>query len=72
MGNQVLFVDAVRWLVGEESVQGLPNTEEDVRIEHTKQADLGWFYALIFGAPSLVLGAGIWVSRRARGRGVKQ
>lgn len=71
MGNQVLFVDAVRWLVGEESVQGLPNTEEDVRIEHTKQADLGWFYALIFGAPGLVLGAGFFVSRRSRTRGGK-
>lgn len=66
MGNQILFVDAVRWLVGEESVQGLPNVEEDVRIEHSKQADLGWFYALIFGAPGLVLGAGLLVSRRSR------
>jgi hypothetical protein len=66
LGNQVLFVDAVRWLVGEESVQGLPNTEEDVRIEHTKQGDLGWFYGSIFGAPCLVLGAGLLISRRSR------
>lgn len=67
VGNQILFVDAVRWLVGEGSVQGLPNTEEDVRMEHTKQADLGWFYAMIFGAPCLTLAAGLWVSRRSRG-----
>src|SRR5690606_18953795 len=59
LGNQILFVDALRWLVGEQSVQGLPNTEEDVRIEHTKQEDLGWFYASIFGAPGLVLAAGL-------------
>lgn len=72
LGNQILFVDAVRWLVGEESVQGLPNTEEDVRIEHTKQADLGWFYALILGAPTLVLGAGLFVSYRSRARGSKR
>lgn len=72
MGNQLLFVDAVRWLVGEESVQGLPNTEEDVRIEHSKQADLGWFYALIFGAPGLVLGAGLFISRRSRSSGGKR
>ncbi|MGC4088600.1 MAG: Gldg family protein [Polyangiaceae bacterium] len=72
IGNRILFVDAVRWLAGESSVQGLPNTEEDVRIEHTKQADLGWFYASIFGAPGLVLGAGVLISRRSRGRGGKR
>ncbi len=64
--NQVLFVDAVRWLVGEESVAGPPNTEEDQRIQHTKQEDLTWFYATIFGAPGLVLAAGVFVSRRSR------
>jgi hypothetical protein len=72
LANQVLFVDAVRWLVGEDSIQGLPNTEEDVKIEHTKQADLGWFYALILGAPTLVLGAGLMISFRSRARGGKR
>ena len=62
----------MRWLAGESSVQGLPNTEEDVKIEHTKQADLGWFYATIFGGPGLVLGAGVLVSRRSRARGGKR
>ncbi len=64
--NQIFFVDAVRWLGGEESFAGEVNTEEDVRIEHTKQKDLVWFYATIFGAPALVLGLGIWYSRRSR------
>lgn len=72
VGNQILFVDAVRWLVGEESVQGLPNTEEDVRIEHTKQGDLGWFYATIFGVPGLILGAGLFIGRRSRARGERK
>lgn len=72
MGNQVLFVDAVRWLVGEESFSGPPNTEEDVRIQHTKQEDLVWFYASIFGAPGLVLAAGVFVSRRSRRASTKQ
>lgn len=72
MGNQVLFVDAVRWLVGEESFSGPPNTEEDVRIQHTKQEDLVWFYASIFGAPGLVLAAGVLVSRRSRRASTKQ
>ncbi|MBE7480534.1 MAG: Gldg family protein [Polyangiaceae bacterium] len=66
VANQVLFADAVRWLGGEESFAGEVNTEEDVRIEHTKQKDLAWFYATIFGAPALVLGAGLLLSRRGK------
>ncbi|HEY6077736.1 MAG TPA: DUF4350 domain-containing protein [Polyangiaceae bacterium] len=63
--NQVLFVDAMRWLVGEESWSGQVNNEEDIRIEHTKQQDLAWFYATIFGVPGLVLGGGLLLRRRA-------
>jgi len=65
IGNQILFVDAMRWLVGEESYAGQTNSEEDVRIEHTKQQDLAWFYSTIFGIPALVLAAGVFVRRRA-------
>jgi hypothetical protein len=68
-GNQLLFADAVRWLGGEESFSGEVNTEEDVRIEHTKQKDLVWFYTTIFGAPALVLGLGLAYSRRSQRRG---
>jgi len=71
-GNQILFVDALRWLIGENSVQGLPNTEEDVKIEHTKQADLAWFYATILGVPGLVLGVGLFASRRSQRGGGKR
>lgn len=66
MFNQLLFADAVRWLGGEESFAGAVNSEEDVKIEHTKQKDLVWFYATIFGAPALVLGLGLAYSRHAR------
>jgi hypothetical protein len=68
VANQVLFADAVRWLGGEESFAGEVNTEEDVRIEHTKQKDLVWFYATIFGAPALILGAGLFFARRGKGK----
>jgi hypothetical protein len=64
--NQILFVESVRWLVGEEALSGPPNTEEDERITHTKQQDLTRFYATIFGAPGLVLAAGLALSRRSR------
>lgn len=46
-------------------------TEEDVKLERTKQQDLTWFYASIFGAPVLVLAAGVLISRRSRVRGGK-
>ncbi|HEX2732402.1 MAG TPA: Gldg family protein [Polyangiaceae bacterium] len=65
-GNQMLLVDAVRWLVGDESLAGELQSEEDVRIEQTKQQDLAWFYSLIFGVPAGVLVLGWWLSRRAR------
>jgi hypothetical protein len=72
-GNQVLLLDAVRWLVGEESFTGAETSEEDVHVEQTKQQDLSWFYATIFGAPCLVLAAGVVVSRRSRrGGGAKR
>jgi hypothetical protein len=73
--NQLLFIDALRWLGGEESFAGEVNTEEDVRIEHTQQKDLVWFYATILGAPALVLALGLSYSRRSRrprGRGGKK
>jgi hypothetical protein len=65
-GNQVLVVDAVRWLGGEESFAGQTNAEEDLKIEHTKQKDLLWYYGTIFGAPAAVLGLGLYYSRRTR------
>ncbi|HEX2874678.1 MAG TPA: Gldg family protein [Polyangiaceae bacterium] len=71
VGNQVLFVDAMRWLVGEESYAGRTNTEEDLHIEHTKQQDLAWFYSTIFGIPALVLGAGLFIRRRLLAGGAK-
>lgn len=70
-GNQFLFVDAVRWLGGEESWAGEQTTEEDVRIAHTKKEDQVWFYSTIVGAPALVFGAGIALSKRSRRRARK-
>lgn len=68
MANRLLFVDVVRWLGGEESFAGEVNTEEDVRIEHTKEGDTLWFWSTIFGIPGLVLGLGLFIARRSRRR----
>jgi hypothetical protein len=62
--NVFFAVDLVRWLGGEESFTGSITTTEDVRIEHTKAKDQAWFYATIFGAPSILLGVGLVVTRR--------
>lgn len=72
LGNQYFLVDAVRWLVGEASFSGAESSEEDVRIESTKQQDLSWFYGTIIGMPCLVLGAGVVISRRSRRQGAKR
>jgi hypothetical protein len=64
--NRLLLMDAIRWLGGEDSFAGEVNDEEDVRIEHSKQKDLAWFYSTIVGMPALVLGAGLVMARRTR------
>lgn len=65
-GNPQFVADVLRWLGGEESFSGTATTTEDVRIEHTKQKDRALFYGTIFGAPGLVLGAGLLITRRSR------
>lgn len=67
--NVLLALDVVRWLGGEESFAGSIATTEDVKIEHTRQKDVIWFYASILGVPSIVLALGLAYVRRGRGAG---
>jgi hypothetical protein len=64
-GNRALGVDAVRWLLGEESL-GSPGGEIDFPIQHTRGQEVAWFYVTVFAAPLLVLNAGLWLTRRRR------
>jgi hypothetical protein len=64
-GNRVLGLDAVRWLLGEESL-GAPGGETDFPIQHTHGQEVAWFYVTVFVAPLAVLAAGFWVTRRRR------
>ena len=66
--NAILFIDAMRWLGGEESFTGAITSTEDVKIEHTKQKDLVLFYGTIFFVPAVVAGLGLLLSRRSRGK----
>ena len=61
-----LVSDGVRWLGREEEFAGEVVSEEDVPIRHTNAEDVIWFYAIIFGAPTLVLAAGVVQYRRRR------
>lgn len=65
-GNPVLAFDAMRWLIGEESLAGEIESEEDVRVEQSKQMNMAWFYSTVFGVPVFVLGVGVAISRRGR------
>ena len=68
-GTALLFVDSLRWLIGEEEITGDLSSEEDVPIEHRKDEDRLWFYATSFGLPLPILLLGLWIARRRRRRG---
>ncbi|MBL8921918.1 MAG: Gldg family protein [Myxococcaceae bacterium] len=63
-GNQYLVVDGLKWLLGEEQLQGSTNSELDVPMTRTRKEDSVWFYGTTFLAPVLVLGLGFVVRRR--------
>lgn len=62
--NQGLILDMLKWLLGEEKIMGLTNSENDVAIVRTRQQDMIWFYATIFLAPAVVILAGFFARRR--------
>ncbi len=59
--NSFVIADGVRWLGREEEFSGEVESEEDVPILHTRDEDVGWFYAIIFGAPMMVLAVGVFM-----------
>ena len=69
--NQYLVMDAVRWLDQEEAFAGDIVSEEDVPVLHTREENVVWFYAIIYGAPAalLALGLGMIYARRRQGVG---
>ncbi len=67
-GNQVLLQDTVAWLAQDEALAGTVNSEEDVKIVHTKEGQ-GWlFYGTSFLVPLVILSGGLLrVRQRKRG-----
>ncbi len=58
-GNVTFVRDASNWLIGAEALSGTTQSEEDVKIEHTKEGQTWWFYSTVLGVPLLVFGAGV-------------
>ncbi len=65
MGNQEFLRDGLSWLVDEPSQAGTVNSEEDVKIRHTKGDDAWLFYGTTLVVPVVLLGFGL-VRVRAR------
>ncbi len=65
-GNQFLVVDGLKWLLGDESLQGSTNSEQDVAMTRTKEQDNVWFYGTTVHAPLAIIGVGMLARRRTK------
>lgn len=62
-GNQQFVHDTLNWLVETEEFSGTMESEKDVRIRHSKEDQVWWFYGTVLGIPLLLLSLGtlrIW------------
>ncbi len=67
-GNQQFMSDTTNWLARTEAYAGTQENEEDVRIQHTKEGQAGWFYTTVLGFPAILMVIGlIRTRRRVRG-----
>ncbi len=65
-GNILVIADILEWFLGQEEIVGDTSSEEDIRIEHTREQDKMWFYGTSAGAPLPLLGIGVFVLMRRR------
>jgi len=68
LGNQKLGDDTLNWLIGAEALSGSTESEEDVKIEHTKEGQQWWFYLSVLVVPLGVFALGA-LRLRLRRRG---
>ena len=68
-GNQLAVSDTIKWLIGDMQFQGQTETEEDVKIQHSKSRELFIFHGSIYAIPLLVLLGGFFATRRKKGIG---
>lgn len=66
-GNALFARDTLLWLLDDPDAAGDIESEEDVKVVHTREEDLAWFAMTVLGMPLLILGFGI-ILVRVRGR----
>jgi hypothetical protein len=66
--NAQFGYDAARWLSGDEDITGEVESEEDVKVQHTREEDWMWFLTAIGAVPTTVLMAGVLFIRLRRRR----
>lgn len=67
--NAVYLVSTVGWLTQDPALTGETETEEDIKIQHTKEGEAMWFYGTSLLMPTLVLLAGMLRVRARRAKG---
>ena len=67
-GSRMFVRDAFRWLTRDEAIAGDIETEEDVKIVHTREEDQMWFWGTVFMVPMMVLALGALSIFRRGGR----
>lgn len=69
-GNAQFVDDSMNWLIGAEELGGTTESEEDVKIEHTKEGQTFWFYLTVLGVPlGVLLLGGLRLRLRRKGGG---
>jgi hypothetical protein len=64
-GNQLYLVEAIGWLTNDPALGGEVKSEEDVKIQHSREGEAAWFYGTSVVVPVGVFLAGwLRVSRR--------
>jgi hypothetical protein len=66
--NEIFARDSLLWLNHDEEIAGDVESEEDVKVQHTRQEDWMWFLTAIVVVPAMVLGAGVMFIRFRGGR----
>ncbi|HND32809.1 MAG TPA: hypothetical protein PLA94_22590, partial [Myxococcota bacterium] len=68
VGNQAFYSETVGWLAQDPSIGGEQESEEDIKIQHTKEGQEYWFLGASVGVPGLVMLLGTLNVMRRRSR----
>ena len=66
--NLVFATDSFKWLIHDEEITGEVESEEDVKVQHTREEDWLWFLSAVVAVPGMVLLAGILFIRMRQRR----